>query len=322
MLQGLTTLLRSLYKSFTVRLRLACPNSTQASPNWQIEKFFGTWTAATANDLEGLEWLTQQPLLQRAAQLSNPEGLGLPFQPLAFRDMSSYEQHWIQSSRGYVKRFMPAAHTLTSLYERITGKTFHAFKPKSLAYAQPVYYYGNAFSFMPSGVDMHWPCFTDAMDYELELGVVMAKSIHNATPDEALAAIGGLVVINDWSARDIQKAEMDTGLGPQISKHYGNSMSTELALANGLLERIESLQAFVEINGRCIARTSTAGMLHSWGSMLSWLSRHSPILGGELIGSGTLPNGTAMETGHWLKPGDTLRMAIEEVGEIQHTVVA
>jgi 2-keto-4-pentenoate hydratase/2-oxohepta-3-ene-1,7-dioic acid hydratase in catechol pathway len=63
-------------------------------------------------------------------------------------------------------------------------------------------------------------------------------------------------------------------------------------------------------------------MLHSWGQVLSWLSRHSRLLAGELVASGTLPNGTGMETGHWLKPGDELRLLITDVGEIRHKVVA
>lgn len=134
------------------------------------------------------------------------------------------------------------------------------------------------------------PRFTQALDYELELGAVLSKPLRNATPEEALDAIGGFVVANDWSARDIQRSEMATGLGPQKCKHFCSSMSDELVDARDVLPRIDQLQAWVEINGQIVARTS-----------------------------GTLPFGTALESGHWLAPGDTLRMAIEGVGEIQHT---
>jgi 2-keto-4-pentenoate hydratase/2-oxohepta-3-ene-1,7-dioic acid hydratase in catechol pathway len=287
-----------------------------------VEVGAANWRDAQVGELADQGWLTEQPLLMHADAQCNPDGLSLPFQPLSFRDMSSYEAHWIQSSRGYVKRFMPVAHALASGYEWLLHRPFPAFKPRALAYSQPVYYFGNALSFVPSGVELAWPHFTRAMDYELELGIILSRPLHHATPDEALAAIGGLVVVNDWSARDIQKAEMDTGLGPQVSKHYCSSMSTELALAHGLVDRLDQLQAAVEINGRTVARTSTAGMLHSWGQVLSWLSRHSRLLAGELVASGTLPNGTGMETGHWLKPGDELRLLITDVGEIRHKVVA
>jgi len=115
---------------------------------------------------------------------------------------------------------------------------------------------------------------------------------------------------------------MATGLGPQKSKHFCSSMSAECVDAADVLGRIESLAAVVEVNGRVVARTSTAGMLHRWGQTLSALSRDETLLPGELIASGTLPDGSAMENGHWPQPGDRLRLHIEGVGQIEHQVRA
>jgi 2-keto-4-pentenoate hydratase/2-oxohepta-3-ene-1,7-dioic acid hydratase in catechol pathway len=253
------------------------------------------------------------------APLSDP---ALPFQPRSFRDCSLYEQHWIQSSRGYARRFLPAASVLTSLYEGLTRRPFPAFKPHPLAYRQPVYYFGNHLSFIASGRSMRIPAMTQALDYELELGAVLRQPLRDATPSEALAAIGGFVVINDWSARDLQRAEMRTGLGPQKCKHFCSSMSAEFVDAQDVLPRIEQLQAQVLVNGELVARTSTAQMLHGWGETLSFLSRHEPLWPGELIASGTLPFGTALENGQWLRPGDALRLVIDGVGEINHVIAA
>ncbi len=269
------------------------------------------WREATAEAATTMAWLPA------------PMGdVALPFQPLSFRDCSHYEQHWVQSSRGYVRRFMPAASVFTSLYERVLRRPFPAFKPHPLAYEQPVYYFGNHLSFVPSGTPMRAPRYTQALDYELELGAVLSKPLHNATPEEALDAIGGFVVVNDWSARDVQRREMATGLGPQKCKHFCSSMSDELVDAADVLPRIEQLQAFVEVNGERVASTSTAHMLHDWGRTLSFLSMDEPLWPGELIASGTLPHGTSMENGRWLKPGDALRLVIEGVGEIRHSIVA
>lgn len=273
---------------------------------WQLEEA-GQWRWATAEEAATRSWLPE-PM----------SDVTLPLQPLSFRDCSLYEQHWIQSSRGYAKRFMPAAHVFTSLYERLLRKPFPAFKPHPLAYRQPVYYFGNHLSFVPSGTPIRPPRFTKALDYELELGAVLRKPLLNATYQEALDAIGGFVVVNDWSARDVQRSEMATGLGPQKCKHFCSSMSDELVDAQDVLPRIDQLQAFVEINGRIVARTSTANMLHGWAKTLSHLSTDEPLWPGELIASGTLPFGAALENGHWLQPGDTLRLMIEEVGEIKH----
>lgn len=277
---------------------------------WHVEEA-DHWRVATADEVASRSWLPA-PM----------GGRTLPFQPLSFRDCSLYEQHWIQSSRGYAKRFLPAASLATSLYERVLRRPFPAFKPHPLAYRQPVYYFGNHMSFVPSGTPIRPPRFTKALDYELELGAVLSKPLHNATPQEAVAAIGGFVVVNDWSARDIQRREMATGLGPQKSKHFCSSMSDEIVDAKDVLPRIERLQAHVEVNGEIVAKTSTANMLHDWAETLSFLSMDEPLWPGELIATGTLPFGTSMETGRWLKPGDTLRLVIEGVGEIWHELLA
>lgn len=276
------------------------------STAWQIEDA-GQWRWANAQEAASRSWLPE-PM----------GGASMPFQPRSFRDCSLYEQHWIQSSRGHAKRFMPVAHVFTSCYERLLRRPFPAFKPHPLAYQQPVYYFGNHMSFVSSGTPIRPPRFTKALDYELELGAVLCKPLLNASLEEALDAIGGFVVVNDWSARDIQRHEMATGLGPQKCKHFCSSMSDELVDAKDVLPRIEQLQAYVEINGRIVARTSTANMLHGWARTLSHLSTDEPLWPGELIASGTLPFGTAMETGHWLQPGDSLRLVIDEVGEIKH----
>lgn len=71
--------------------------------------------------------------------------------------------------------------------------------------------------------------FTKALDYELELGAVLRKPLLNTSPQEALDAIGGFVVVNDWSACNIQPSEMATSQGPQKCKHYwpcGNKKTT------------------------------------------------------------------------------------------------
>ncbi len=277
---------------------------------WHVEEA-GQWRPATETEALTRSWLPDPG-----------HGMSLPFQPRSFRDCSLYEQHWIQSSRGYARRFLPAASVVTTWYERLLRRPFPAFKPHPLAYRQPVYYFGNHLSFIPSGTPFRAPRFTQALDYELELGAVLSKPLLNASPQEALDAIGGFVVVNDWSARDIQRPEMATGLGPQKCKHFRSSMSDEIVDAQDVLSRIEQLSAVVEVNGERVATTSTAGMLHDWAQTLSFLSTEEPLYPGELIATGTLPFGCAMENGRWLRPGDTLRLAIDGVGEIRHTVLA
>jgi len=281
----------------------------------------GTWVDVPApshgdDATAAVEWL--RPL---SFDAMNAESATLPVAPRSFRDCVLFERHWEQSSRGYARRFLPFGCRAARWYEALSGRTFPAFRLHPLARTQPVYYFGNHLTFVPSGTPVRAPAYTRALDYELELGLVLSKPLFDATPEEALWAIGGFVVVNDWSARDVQRPEMQSGLGPQKCKHFLSSMSETLVTADEVLNRIDRLPAVVEINGRVVARTSTEGMLHGLGEVLAHMSKGERLYPGELIATGTLPNGCAMENGHWLRPGDTLRLAIEAVGEIVHELL-
>lgn len=258
--------------------------------------------------------------LRRLAPAPAEGGGALPFQPRSFRDCMLFERHWVQSSRGYARRFLPAAFRLGQVYEALLRRTFPPYRPAPLFHRQPVYYFGNHLTIVPSGTPVRPPAYTRALDYELELAWVLRRPLLDASPEEAAAAIGGFVVLNDFTARDVQRAEMRTGLGPQKSKHFLSSISETLATADELLPRVRALAARVEINGRCVARTSTREMRWSPAEVLAHLSRGERLQPGELVASGTLPDGSGLETGAWLRPGDELRLVIEDVGEVVHAI--
>ena len=246
----------------------------------------------------------------------------LPFQPASFRDCMLYEQHVLDASRGLIRRFHPGQYRLVKTVEALTRRTFPLLKPKPLFYAQPIYYMSNAMTFVPSGTPIATPSYTRALDYELEIGFVLARGLFNATPAEALDAIGAFVVLNDLSARDVQRAEMDSGFGPQKAKHFASSLSEIAVTADEILPHIDDLHGTVAVNGKAVATVSSAGMQHTLGEVLAHASRSEHLRPGELFGTGTLPGGSGMETGHWLRPGDTLQLSIEEIGSIEHTIVA
>jgi 2-keto-4-pentenoate hydratase/2-oxohepta-3-ene-1,7-dioic acid hydratase in catechol pathway len=245
----------------------------------------------------------------------------LPVRPLSFRDFMLFERHAVDAARGYARRFLPAVHALARVYEGPGGRTFPPFRPASLWRRQPIYYMGNHLAFVPSGAPVTAPSYSRALDYELELGFVLARPLFNATPQEAESAIGAFVVLNDFSARDVQLAEMRSGFGPQKSKHFLTSMSQTAVTAEEILPRLENLSASVHVNGRLVATTSLSGMRYSLGEALAHVSRDERLFPGELFGTGTVPGGSGMETGCWLKPGDRLVLAIDGVGEIRHEIL-
>lgn len=296
-------------------------------------KFRRVWSAELARplpqfmragawqEMQGEFELPLVPTLPEPMELSNSSAVGLPFQPLSFRDFMLYEKHAIDSTRGYVRRFMPGAYRAASAYERLTGRTFPRFKPKPLWYHQPIYYMGNHLTFVPSGTQVKAPAYSNALDYELELGFVLSRPLFNATAEQAIQAIGAFVVLCDFSARDVQRVEMESGFGPQKAKHFLSSMSGVAVTADEILPNEQKLSATVEIDGRVVVRTSTAGMQYTLGEVLAHASKDEHLYPGELFGTGTLPGGSGMENGYWLQRGTDLRLSIDGVGEIRHTIL-
>ena len=270
---------------------------------------------------DGWQMLSEQVDACSIENIESEPVVTLPFQPLSFRDFLLFEQHFIDASRGFVKRLLPKKYRITVLYETITGKTFPKFKPSSLWYEQPLYYFGNHLNFVTSGNDIHTPAYTQALDYELELGAILAKPLLNATPEEANKAIGGYVVLNDLSARDVQMAEMRSGFGPQKAKHFLNAMSQIVVTADEVNDRIDRLQASVTIDGINRANCTTSNMQYSLGEAIAYASKNEQLHPGELFGSGTLPGGSGMENGHWLRSGDILTLRIDGVGELTNRIV-
>jgi 2-keto-4-pentenoate hydratase/2-oxohepta-3-ene-1,7-dioic acid hydratase in catechol pathway len=265
--------------------------------------------APTLNALEA----AKEPLPSGAVDL-------LPFEPRSFRDFMLYEQHVIDAGRGLARRFLPGPYKISRAWETVLRSTFPPFRPNPLWFRQPIYYFGNHLNMVTDGDAVDWPGYTDALDYELELAAVLCAPLKNATPKQALDAIGGFVVLNDFSARDVQLAEMRSGFGPQKAKHFLNAISATVVTADALLPEIDKLAASVKINDKVVCETTSAGAKYSFGEVLAHASAGEQLHAGELFGSGTLPGGSGMESGNWLAPGDTITLHIEKLGSLTNTI--
>jgi 2-keto-4-pentenoate hydratase/2-oxohepta-3-ene-1,7-dioic acid hydratase in catechol pathway len=294
----------------------------------------------TLNSLSGLAdqthdmiaLLDQWPQLERKVEeaLKNaeiplvevPEGAKpmLPFEPKSFRDFMLSEAHAINAGRGMVKRFVPKAYRTLRLYEAITRRTFPPIRPKPLWYKKPIYYLGDHLNFVTQGAEIVWPDYTRALDYEIELGFVITKPLMNASREEALGAIGGFVIVNDISARDVQLAEMSSGFGPQKSKHFINVMSAQIVTADEILPEINNLKAEVRINGKTVCTTGSDFRHHSIADALMHVSKGAQLHPGELFATGTLPGGCALENDNWLRVGDRIELTIDRIGTLSNTI--
>ena len=76
----------------------------------------------------------------------------------------------------------------------------------------------------------------------------------------------------------------------------------------------------LDVNGDAASAVCSRGMRWTLGELLAHASRDEHLYAGELFATGTLPGGSGMETGHWLRPGDQLTLAIDQIGEISHPI--
>jgi 2-keto-4-pentenoate hydratase/2-oxohepta-3-ene-1,7-dioic acid hydratase in catechol pathway/sugar lactone lactonase YvrE len=245
----------------------------------------------------------------------------LPFAPLSYRDCSLWPGHWEAAARGVARRFLPPGrYRAVEAYERLARRPLPRLAPPPLAAERPISYRGNHLTFLPDGATVPWPSYTQALDYELELGVVLSRPIRDPAPADALAAIGGFVVICDWSARDVQLAEISGPFGPAKSKDFGTSMGAVVVTPDEV--EIEGLTGTVAVNGETWSRGGTAGMAHSLADVIAYAALGERLLPGELLALGTLPGCSGVELDRWLSPGDRVDLVIDRVGSLGATVGA
>jgi fumarylacetoacetate (FAA) hydrolase len=198
-------------------------------------------------------------------------------------------------------------------------------------YQVPVFYFSN-----PAGVIGHEatvcaPQGSSALDYELELACIIGKPARNLPPDDgALEAVAGFTIMNDWSARDLQRVEMAVGLGPSKSKDFATSLGPELATFDELRDRYRDgrlhLEMTAAVNGKVLSRGNAGTMYWTWPQILAHASRDTELRPGDVIGSGTVGTGCILEltpeaVGGWLKPGDIVELTIERLGTLRNRVV-
>jgi len=244
----------------------------------------------------------------------------MPFQPLSYRDFMLFEEHYIAAKRGFVEKYYSYLTPFINIYERVANKTFPALKPAKRWYEYPIYYLGNHLTFVQDGSEISIPTYTKELDYELELGAVLCKKIKNASSKEAEDAIGGFVIFNDLSARDVQAAEMKCGFGPMKAKNFANSISNVVVTADEILPRLSKLPVSVYINDELVIHSDTRDMYYTIAEAVAYASWEEQLYPGEFLATGTVPGCTGIENGQMLLSGDTIRLEVEGMGAVVNTV--
>ena len=226
--------------------------------------------------------------------------------PPSFRDFYAFEQH--------VK----------------TSRSFRNLEMISEWYELPVFYFSNPNAFLGHKMPLKVPPYTEELDYELEMACIIGKEGNDIPIDEAPDYIAGYSILNDWSARDIQRREMRVGLGPAKGKDFATSLGPYLVTADEL-EGLEKNKGFdltmtAKKNDKLLSKGNFSDITYSFAEMIVWASQGVTLYPGDVFGSGTVGTGCILElrpenTEGWLKSGDIIELEIEKLGTLRTEII-
>ena len=177
-------------------------------------------------------------------------------------------------------------------------------------YEQPVFYFSNPAAIYGPEQEVPYPEGTEELDYELEVAAIVGAG----------SEIGGFTIMNDWSARDIQRSEMKVGLGPAKGKDFATSLGP-IVVTRDEFDGHEA-EMVARVNGEERSRGNLRDLHWPWGELLAQAARNTRLVAGDVIGSGTVGTGCILEhgDGRWLHPGDVVELEVEGLGVLRNTV--
>ena len=197
-------------------------------------------------------------------------------------------------------------------------------------YKFPVFYFSNPNNNYGHEDEIPYPSYTEALDYELEIAVVIGKPGMDIKPEDAPNHIFGYTIFNDWSARDLQVQEMKVNFGPVKSKDFACSFGPVIATPEALADKavgrpgVYDLEMTARVNGVELTRGNFNDIYWSFGDIIARASQSVMLNPGDVIGSGTVGTGCLYELtknqGPWLKRGDVVELEVERIGVLRNIV--
>jgi len=255
-----------------------------------------------------------------AGALADPAGPAVdqvrllpPIQPPTIRDFVTFEEH-VEG----VRRSVDGAAGVPEQW-----------------YAAPTFYFTNPYAVIGAHDEVPMPPGSTVLDFELEVAAVIGRAGRDLTPEQARDHIAGYTILNDWSARDLQAAEMKVGLGPCKGKDGSSTLGPWLVTSEEL-EPFRDGDGFLrlaltaEVNGEVVGADLLSNMSWKFEEMVAYASRGAEVRPGDVLGSGTCGNGGCLAELWGLRgernppplgPGDTVALTVEGIGRTVNTVV-
>lgn len=208
----------------------------------------------------------------------------------------------------------------------------------------PIFYFTNHHSIQGPGDVRCMPDHFEKLDFELEVAIVICKQGRNIRAEEADAYIGGLMIMNDMSARRLQMEEMLLNLGPAKGKDFSTVIGPWLVTLDELQEFVVpakenhvglnwNLNMKCWVNGVQVSAGNVSEMNWTFAEIIERASYGVDLFPGDVIGSGTVGTGCFLElngtgklndanyTEQWLQEGDLVEMEIDGLGRLSNTMV-
>ena len=209
----------------------------------------------------------------------------------------------------------------------------------------PIFYFTNHHSVQGPGSVVCMPDHFHKLDFELEAAIVICRHGRNIPAELADSYIGGLMIMNDLSARGLQMDEMKLNLGPAKGKDFATAVGPMLVTLKELEEfeipakknhigKSWNLEMKCSVNGKLVSLGNLGDMDWTFAEIIERASYGVDLYPGDIIGSGTVGTGCFLElngTGklndpdypeQWLQEGDVIEMEIENLGKLVNTIVA
>ena len=202
-------------------------------------------------------------------------------------------------------------------------------------YQAPTFYFTSPYALIGAHDDVAVPPGCELLDYELEVAVVVGLDGTSLSPEQAREHIFGYTVLNDWSARDLQRREMGVHLGPAKGKDFATTLGPWLVTADELepyrdTDGFLALDLRASVNGELTGQDLLSNMGWPFEELISYASRGAQVRAGDVLGSGTCGNGGCLAE-LWgrngkndpppLRPGDVVELAVEGIGTVRNRVV-
>ncbi len=165
-----------------------------------------------------------------------------------------------------------------------------------------------------SGVGIEIPKFTEQLDFEIEVGIVIGKECKNVSVDEAMDHVVGLMIFNDISARDIQAREHANNVILLGKSFDGSCPFGPYLVTLDEIDDVNNLDMKLYLNGELRQNSNTKATHYNMAQLVSWWSNIT-LEPGDVITTGSPPGViSGMKEPVWMKPGDVIECHVDGLG--------